>query len=268
MSRKFSNKKVVNPKVENKRVKQKRTAKSKVANIAPIEFNGTGALFLIMANHKNKQYNIDSTMDTWIKDLGSNNDYCFVLERPMNKIKHFTINTSPKQAEKHDAYSNRILLDLFKDKINIFASKFERICFCTDTTYINVSKFNSDKKHWGYVSSMLPSSTEKLLKINSKISPEEVRMYHGEAGFCLSSDAVIEISKMIASNNDLVLDRWDATIGYCMHLMGAKFNHDEKANLFPHTILNHSSKEIKDSKSYGYCKFYDKKHIFDTIKSQ
>ena len=159
------------------------------------------------------------------------------------------------------------MLEFLKNAIPTISNNYKNICFCTDTTYINVKNFHNENTNWGYVSSMLPTSIEALKEVNPRISPEEVRMYHGEAGFCLSSNIVKEISKLISKNHNLVLDRWDATIGYCMYRLGAKFNHDQAINLFPHTVLNHSSKEISQSKSYGYAKFYDKKNIFDTLNA-
>lgn len=265
MSRKFSNKKITKPKKP--KPKNPKGNKKPINQIKPTEFNGNDKLFLIMSNYKNKQYNIDSTLDTWIKDIGTNHDYCFLAEKPLDKIKHYSAELGGKYAKVHSSYSNNVLLEFLKNNIKQISS-FNYICFCTDTTYINVNIFDSQESHWGYVSAMLPTSVEKLKNIDHKISPEDVRMYHGEAGFCLSYDIVKELNNLLSKHDSLILDRWDATIGYCLYKMGAKFNHDEAINLFSHTILNHNSKDIANSKSYGYTKFYDKKNIFDTLKSK
>ena len=267
MSRKFSNKRIVTPKP--KKVKNKGKKNPKPAEVRSVDFNSQGEnLFLIMASHKNKQYNIDSSLETWIKTLGPKNDYCFVLDSPMKKINHFTAEVGGKYKKSHDAYSTKILLELFKQKMPDFSKRFNNICFCTDTTYINVNNFNADQKHWGYVSALLPSSVDSLRNIDNRTAPEEVKMYHGEAGFCLNSEIAREIGSMLSKNDNLILDRWDSTMGYCMHKLGAILNHDDRVNLFPHTILNHSSNEIKSAKSYGYLKFYDKKNVFDTLTSK
>lgn len=265
MSRKFSNKKIVNIKQKKSKNKQKDLKKEEI--ISPINFKSkVENLFLIMSSYKNKQYNIDSSLETWIKNLGPKDDYCFVLESSIEKENCFTADV--KYKKNHNAYSNGVVLELFKKKMNEFSKKFNNIYFCTETTYINVSNFNSTKDHWGFVSSLLPSSMDYLKKVDNKIFPEEVVSYHGEAGFCLSSEIAKEIGIMLSKNENLSLDRWDSTIGYCMHKLGANLNHDDKVNLFPHTILNHSSKEIKLSKSYGYLKYYDKKNIFNLLKSK
>lgn len=269
MSRKFSNRRVVKPKPKKEKVKKKiDNAPSPLFSVSK-EFVGQGEnLFLIMASSKNKQYNIDSSLETWIKTLGPNDDYCFILDSNISGVNCFTTNLSEKYKKFYDNYSNKVLLEFFKQKMPEMSKLFNNICFCTDTTYINVKNFISDQKHWGHVSSLLPSSINHLRSIDNRVSHEEVKMYHGEAGFCLSSEIAKEIANIISKNDNLVLDRWDSTMGYCMHKLGATFNHDDKVNLFPHTILNHSSNEIKLAKSYGYLKFYDKKKVFSTLSAK
>jgi len=273
MSRKFSNKRIIVPKTKivkgkKRKVSNKKPKPDNVAKISPVNFSGGNKLYLIMSSYGNKKYNIDSSIDTWVGSISKNNDHCFVVDRSIGKTNHFTVGGVGKYSKTHDSYSNYILLELFKQKMSELSNRYDRICFCTDTTYINDRNFNNEKSHWGYVSALLPSSTSALSAKSNKIYPEEVRMYHGEAGFCLDSSIAKEIANLIGKHDDLILDRWDATIGYCMHKLGAKFNHDESVNLFPHTILNHSSKEIYSAKSYGYLKFYDKKNVSDTLNSK
>lgn len=266
MSRKFSNRrKNIEPKKNPIVNKDKKTSVTIPKSSNAVDLSGGDRLFLIMSNNKNKKYNIDSTIETWLKNINNKDQHCFILESSIDKTNCFTTNVSEKYKKNHDSYSPNILIEFLKNESSKIRN-FNSICFCTDSTYINAKLFESAYNHWGYVSALLPSSIETLNKIDNKISPEEIKMYHGEAGFSLSSDIVLELGKILSKNDKLVLDRWDSTIGYCLNKMGAIFNHDDNVHLFPHTILNHSSKEVQNSKSYGYLKFYDKKNIFDILK--
>lgn len=272
MSRNFSNKPKpkVKPKIANtKNIVEHNVISEKLierANFSPSAGDGS-VLFIIMSNAKNIEFNINSTADTWLKTIGKKNNYLFLSERKIEEYNSESKDYGLEYRKVHSSYSSRILTWFLKERISSY-SKYDKVAFCTDTSYINAPLFVSDKSHWGFVSQLLPSSIQSLSNINKKADPYKINKYHGEAGFCLSMEIVKQLSNLIQKNEDLILDRWDATIGYCMSVMGANLNHDDNLNLFPYSILNHSDEKILKSKSYGYSKFYDKKNIYNIISNK
>ena len=129
MSRKFSNKKVIKPKAKPQKGKKPKPQSATASNISPLQFPGGKNLFLIMSNTNNKQYNIDSTVDTWLKNLSKDDDYVFLTEKPLKKIRNFTFEVSSKYINTHDSYSNEILLRFLKNVIPNISNKYKNICY-------------------------------------------------------------------------------------------------------------------------------------------
>ena len=277
MKKKFSNRKKEPQQVKADKAKAKAKAKSKAkqkqaANVskkkepAPIKRDlpkkEKNVLYLISSDSKNIGNNIQSSIDTWLKNIGKGCDYLFLCDKTIEEKN--CISCPDINYNNHNSYSSKNMKWFLTRELWRLPIEYEYICFCTDTTYLDTAKIFIDDfllSHWGCVTNLFYPSMEELKRINPSIDTNEVRMYHAEAGFVISKDIIRKIAYRLDHTNNILSDRWDSMIGYMLYLLKIELNHDELFFSFPHSMLNLSDEDVKKSKSHGYLKDYEKAEI-------
>lgn len=264
--KKFSNKRPARNPSPAKIVVKKHKPKPKVK--PQIKKSNKNTLFLISADLDNYDYNLKYSELTWMKDIHKNDDFIVLCQKTNNK-KNFLSNPKFKYKH-HTAYGSQNHHWFLTKRLWGLPSVYQRICFCTDTTYLNINKiFNSDYRfeHWGKQSKLLHPSIIELNKISPKTDPQDVTMYHAEAGFVLDINTVEKISGAL-KNKKVLSDRWDSMIGHAMHRLDMKLNDDDGSNIFPFSMTGDDADKIALSKSYGYLKYYEKDRMYTVIKNK
>lgn len=272
MKKKFSNKPkppkgFSDPRAKRKKDKKQAKPESEIKSIPVVEHKNKRTLYLISSDSANFKTNMQSSIDTWINTISTDDDHLFLCDK---EIKGVNCIYNPKSDyTNHSAYSADNLKWFLTQKLLTLPTGYERVCFCTETTYLNtlnIFKSVTYPGHWGCVSNLLYHSIEELKKIAPDIDANSMRMYHAEAGFVLNMETIKKIIKRIEYNSGEILsDRWDSLIAHVMHLLKLELNDDDKFFTFPHTMLNLNKEEIKESKSHGYLKYYEKKAIHDIL---
>lgn len=280
--KKFSNKKVgqkpkPNPKIVVKKHKPKPKPELKVDPPKTEEVIARGkdgklqkdTLFVISADYKNFEFNLKYTLNTWVKDINTKkNSYIVLCEK--DDPKNNCISKNKFNYKNHTAYDSQNMKWFLTERLWGLKHSFSKVCFCTDTTYFNVSSlFNSSYRygHWGKKADLLHPSIEHLSKINNKINPYDIKMYHAEAGFVLNIDLIKKIAGVI-SYQDTMTDRWDSMIAHAMYILNVPLNEDAGFNIFPYTMTGDDAEAIAKSKSYGYLKYYEKEYVHEVLKTK